>query len=874
MPMLTQRPRPKASTLAVSLFLGALIVTLLLAAIPVARSDAPIVITNPDASRTVTWTFGSSQNLTLQNIELAGGLAMLPWQAQTVAWTSPDRFLSNLSVGVNLTAGVGGLELVSDSTNHVANGDFALPSNWIFSNGTTGQVTAAREAASRDAMFRYNAGMDWDAFDQLTNWTWSAPPSTCCGISPDSSNKVQGSGSMKMTVNITSTASWVSALRSDSVNWSGWDHLAVWINATDVSPPLSFNITAVVGSSPRNTTAIPLTRGWNEVAVDITQLGNSQERGSLQSLRFRINGQNVPTTQLYFDYATLGTPHQLDETARMAQVIAKAQATSASPGSGYLSFDWSWVNVSGVVLANASSSLSGSSGTFDVPFARTGLPGWQHFGWDVSAISAGAGSYTLSFQFRVIVNNVSASHANLRIDNVSLEWPNRGNGTYQSHPVNLGLASEFRNITWNALVPSGTSAVLRVRSGNGTSTSDGSWSPWRTWTSVGQNASGLASADHFQVWVDLNTTNASQSPVLQSVSLDIRHRFVAGTVISDTFAAGPAFLRWRSFNTSLETSPGTAIAFLVGNGSSLAPVPPSDSLIAIQGPQLRWRADLSTVDGLRTPVLLKVQATYEFLGPVDHIRLTASGPLNLEVGQAVDFTAVVMDAGNHALSASIVWTTTDPTGTVSNGGRYAAGSVGTWYVNVTVAGSGMSASARVAVRPASLAIGAVLYPSVLAALGVGGVYSGYTVWTRRAFAVDDVFLVSKEGRLMMHNTRRMRADRDEDILSAMLTAILSFLTDFDHEENGDLRQFQLGGKTALIERGKNAYLAAVYSGRVPRWAAKDLRRFMDDLERRFGEVFARWSGDPQDLQGLKELSDRFVSRLRYRSVRGGEGRAG
>ncbi len=126
---------------------------------------------------------------------------------------------------------------------------------------------------------------------------------------------------------------------------------------------------------------------------------------------------------------------------------------------------------------------------------------------------------------------------------------------------------------------------------------------------------------------------------------------------------------------------------------------------------------------------------------------------------------------------------------------------------------------------------------------------------------------------MMHNTRRMRADRDEDILSAMLTAILSFLTDFDHEENGDLRQFQLGGKTALIERGKNAYLAAVYSGRVPRWAAKDLRRFMDDLERRFGEVFARWSGDPQDLQGLKELSDRFVSRLRYRSVRGGEGRA-
>jgi len=189
-------------------------------------------------------------------------------------------------------------------------------------------------------------------------------------------------------------------------------------------------------------------------------------------------------------------------------------------------------------------------------------------------------------------------------------------------------------------------------------------------------------------------------------------------------------------------------------------------------------------------------------------------------------------------------------------------------VNVTVAGSGKSASTLVNVRPASLAIGAVLYPTLLVAIVLGAVYSGYTVWSRRAFAVDDVFLISKEGRLMMHNTRRMRADRDEDILSAMLTAILSFLMDFDREESGDLRRFQLGGKTALLQRGPNAYLAAVYSGRVPRWSEKDLRRFMDDLERRFGKVFARWSGDPADLQGLKEFSDRFVSRLRYRPARG------
>src|SRR5439155_948860 len=194
--------------------------------------------------------------------------------------------------------------------------------------------------------------------------------------------------------------------------------------------------------------------------------------------------------------------------------------------------------------------------------------------------------------------------------------------------------------------------------------------------------------------------------------------------------------------------------------------------------RLGWRADLTTVDGLQSPLLMQVQATYEFLGPADHIRLTPSGVIDVEAGQVIQFSAAIVDAGNHPVSASMSWTTTDPTGSISNGGRYVAGSVTTgapWYVNVTVAGSGKSASTLVNVRPASLAIGAVLYPTLL---------------------------------------------------------------------------------------------VAAYSGRVPRWSEKDLRRFMDDLERRFGKVFARWSGDPADLQGLKEFSDRFVSRLRYRPARG------
>src|SRR5207245_3475701 len=200
MPMLTQRPRLKARTAALALLLGILVLALFLAAIPVGRADAPIVITNPDASRTVTWTFGAADSLTLQNVELSGGRAVLPWRAETVAWTSPAQFLANASLNVNMSSGPRGLELRSDSTNHVANGDFGSASNWTFASGPTGQVTAKREAAFQDAIFAYDNGADWDTFDQLADWSWNSPPGSVGGISLETVNKVQGVASMVLTL--------------------------------------------------------------------------------------------------------------------------------------------------------------------------------------------------------------------------------------------------------------------------------------------------------------------------------------------------------------------------------------------------------------------------------------------------------------------------------------------------------------------------------------------------------------------------------------------------------------------------------------------------------------------------------------------------
>jgi hypothetical protein len=134
----------------------------------------------------------------------------------------------------------------------------------------------------------------------------------------------------------------------------------------------------------------------------------------------------------------------------------------------------------------------------------------------------------------------------------------------------------------------------------------------------------------------------------------------------------------------------------------------------------------------------------------------------------------------------------------------------------------------------------------------------------RRFTVEDAFLVGKEGRLMMHTTRRLRADTDEDIMAGMLTAIQMFIKDSFGGEGGDLRSFQFGDKQVLVERGRHFYFAAIYSGQPPAAATEGMKEFTADVEAHFAPVLEVWSGDADEVSGMRSFLDAFVTRTRYR----------
>jgi len=843
---------------------------------PVA-ADLPEVIPGADASRTIRWTMNRSQGLTLQDIELSSGAAKLPWTYTNISWPDGEGFSLNGTMDANLTLASNGIELAADPTNHIANGAFVANTNWSFENGLGGNISAAWDPVGRNAVLRSASPTTenlWNGMNSTSGWVFQGSFNITATPRLNTTAPREGTGMLEIDISdvFDSDSHYVGFARAGSVDWSGVDRLVLWVYLNK-SDAVTFRVTAVnATNAPVGTSPQAMATGWQQVAVNLRELG--PDRAALSAVTLRFDGVFSPPEYFLLDDARTGVSREYADSAAVSQAIFKSTTTSPTLGSAVLTLNWTATSVTNVTQLLLDMNVSGQLGTFDRVVPISAAVPWQRLTADVSSIMSSSDTYHVRFEVHVAANTTGPINATVLIDDVGLVIPNRHDGTYVSNVLALGLESDLLSLYWRATVPASTSINFGIHSGNTSDPANGGWSDWQTWTVPGSYRPAAGGSSRVQVRAVLQTTNSSVSPTLLSMVLETRHRAAQGSIVSEPYVAASDFLWWRTIDISSTAAPGTSVELFVGNGSYWMRVASGSNLTGYGGRTIQWRVLFSTSNGLQTPSLTQIELVYEYLGPIVRVVISPDGPLTVVSGDTIHFRAVALDAGSHVNpSAVFVWVTNDGGQIVD--GEYRATKAGQWNVTATVAGLGVSARVQVRVVAAPPAFLADIGPlAIVLALGIGGAYGGYAIVVRRMFAIDDIFLISKDGRLMLHNTRRMRADRDEDILSAMLTAILTFLRDFDPEENGELRRFDIGGKTALLERGAHVYLAAVYSGRVPRWAGKDLRRFMSNLETRFGPTFAHWTGSPQDLQGLKAFSEKFVSRVRYRPGRGARRQAG
>jgi hypothetical protein len=126
------------------------------------------------------------------------------------------------------------------------------------------------------------------------------------------------------------------------------------------------------------------------------------------------------------------------------------------------------------------------------------------------------------------------------------------------------------------------------------------------------------------------------------------------------------------------------------------------------------------------------------------------------------------------------------------------------------------------------------------------------------FAVEDIFLMYRDGRLIQHTTRRLKPDMDFDIMTSMLKAVQDFVKEsIGMAEGAELGSMEYGENKILLEKGKYIILAAVIAGAEPDGFRDEMKGAVKNIESEFTSVLPGWDGGASRLAGARK----FLARL-------------
>lgn len=135
-----------------------------------------------------------------------------------------------------------------------------------------------------------------------------------------------------------------------------------------------------------------------------------------------------------------------------------------------------------------------------------------------------------------------------------------------------------------------------------------------------------------------------------------------------------------------------------------------------------------------------------------------------------------------------------------------------------------------------------------------------TVKLRARFKVEEAFLIYEDGRLISHNSRRLKPERDKDILTGMLTAVQSFVTDtFMDEERGTLDQLKYGTLSILVEGHGKVNLACIVSGDESPVLRQGMKNIVTYIGQHYRQLLEYWDGDIEQFKDVKRYIGHLVS---------------
>ena len=123
--------------------------------------------------------------------------------------------------------------------------------------------------------------------------------------------------------------------------------------------------------------------------------------------------------------------------------------------------------------------------------------------------------------------------------------------------------------------------------------------------------------------------------------------------------------------------------------------------------------------------------------------------------------------------------------------------------------------------------------------------------------IDDVFLIYGDGRLMHHDTRRLKPEIDDQILGSMFTAIQDFVgRSFPAPDGskGQIKEIKYADSRILVERGKCFYIAVATTMSDTAVLQQRMAKLVPLIEAKCGPSLEKWDGNVESITEAKKLS--------------------
>jgi len=125
------------------------------------------------------------------------------------------------------------------------------------------------------------------------------------------------------------------------------------------------------------------------------------------------------------------------------------------------------------------------------------------------------------------------------------------------------------------------------------------------------------------------------------------------------------------------------------------------------------------------------------------------------------------------------------------------------------------------------------------------------------FMIEEMFLVYKDGRLIVDCARPECETADADLMSGMLIAVQGLIQD-GLERGGALESIKFGSNRVLLVSGEHIHVAVVLYGRPTKDLIEGLTDLVPRIEGNYAGRIEDWVGDPDDLAGIDEFLAPFL----------------